>query len=132
MDAFDVTTPARRFQEEDAALSYSGPWTHDNRNRTWSEGSAATASTAGASVTFSFTGTAVSWIGCRKASTGPARVSIDGVFIQQVETYEPVPIEGYQHTVFRSGTLARAAHTITIEALTTGAFVVVDAFDVYP
>lgn len=132
VDAFDVSTPGRRFQEEDAAIAYSGPWNHDNRNRTWSEGSAATTSTAGATVTFAFTGTSVSWIGCRKASTGLAKVYIDGAFIRQIDTYEVPPIEGYQHTIFRADGLASGAHTLTIEAVVTGSIVVVDAFDVHP
>jgi hypothetical protein len=132
VDAFDVSTPGRRFQEEDAAITYSGPWNHDNRNRTWSEGSAATTSTAGATVTFAFTGTSVSWIGCRKASTGLAKVYIDGAFIRQIDTYEVPPIEGYQHTIFRADGLASGAHTLTIEAVVTGSIVVVDAFDVHP
>jgi hypothetical protein len=132
VDAFDVSTPGQRFQEEDAAVTYGGPWNHDNRNRTWSEGSAATTSTAGATVTFAFTGTSASWIGCRKASTGLARVYIDGALVRQIDTYEVPPIEGYQHTIFRADGLASGAHTLTIEAVVTGSIVVVDAFDVHP
>ena len=132
VDAFDVTTPGRRFQEEAAAVAYSGDWTHGNVNRTWSEGAAATSVTAGARVTFTFTGTSVSWIGCRKLSTGLANVYLDDAFVEQINTYEPSPIEGYQHTVFRADGLANGTHTLSIEAVTTGAFIVVDAFDVRP
>lgn len=106
VDAFDVTTPGRRFQEEDAAVSYSGDWNHNNRNRTWSEGAVSTSNTLGARVTFTFTGTSVSWIGCRKLSTGLAKVYLDGVFVRDVDTYLPTPIEGYQHTAFRADGLA--------------------------
>ncbi|HEU4646999.1 MAG TPA: hypothetical protein VFS80_15705, partial [Burkholderiales bacterium] len=63
VDAFDVMAPGRRFQERHPALVYSGLWNHGNVNRTWSEGSASTSDTAGARVTFTFTGTSVSWIG---------------------------------------------------------------------
>ena len=132
VDAFDVTTPGRRFQEEDAAVTYSGAWNHGNVNRTWSEGTVSTSVTAGARVTFTFTGTSVSWIGCRKLSTGLANVYLDGVLKRVVDTYEQTPIEGYQNTVFRADGLANGTHTLAIEALTTGGFIVVDAFDVRP
>jgi hypothetical protein len=138
LDAFDVTTPGTRFQEEDPAVAYSGIWTHGNLNRTWSEGTVATSNVAGSQATFTFTGTSVSWIGCRKASTGIGRVYLDGVFVAEIDTFEPFPIEGYQNTLFRADGLANGTHTLTIEA--TGrqnpaagsAYVVVDAFDVRP
>jgi hypothetical protein len=132
VDAFDVTTPGRRYQERDAAVTYSGAWLHGNVNRTWSEGAASTSAAAGARVTFTFTGTSVSWIGCRKHSTGRARVFLDGVFVEEINTFEPPPIEGYQHTVFRADGLTSGTHTLTIEGASEGAFIVVDAFDVRP
>jgi hypothetical protein len=133
VDAFDVMAPGTRFQENHPALAYSGDWVHGNVNRTWSEGSASrTAGTAGARVTFTFTGTSVSWIGCRKLSTGIANVYLDNVLVEQINTYEPFPIEGYQHTVFRKDGLTPGTHTLTIEAASTGGFLVVDAFDVRP
>jgi hypothetical protein len=132
VDAFDVMAPGTRFQENHSALAYSGDWIHGNVNRTWSEGSASTSATAGARVTFTFTGTSVSWIGCRKLSTGIARVFLDGVFAEEINTYEPFPIEGYQHTVFRADGLTPGTHTLTIESASSGGFIVVDAFDVRP
>lgn len=132
VDAFDVAAPGRRYQERDAAVTYSGAWFHGNRNRTWSEGAASTSAAAGASVTFTFTGTSVSWIGCRKLSTGIAKVFLDGVLVREIDTYLPPPIEGYQHTVFRADGLTSGTHTLTIEGASEGAFIVVDAFDVRP
>ena len=133
VDAFDVTTPGRRYQERDAAVTYSGTWLHGNVNRTWSEGAASTSAAAGARVTFTFTGTSVSWIGCRKHSTGFANVYLDDVLVEEmINTYEPPPIEGYQHTVFRADGLTPGTHTLTIEGASEGAFIVVDAFDVRP
>ncbi|MEX2198387.1 MAG: hypothetical protein WD886_06215 [Burkholderiales bacterium] len=132
VDAFDVRAPGTRFQENHPALAYSGDWFHRNVNRTWSEGSASTSATPGARVTFTFTGTSVSWIGLRKASTGIANVYLDGVFVEQINTYEPVPIEGYQHTVFRADGLTPGTHTLTLESASSGGFLVVDAFDVRP
>lgn len=132
VDAFDVKAPGTRFQENHPSIAYSGDWFHGNVNRTWSEGSASTSATPGARVTLAFTGTSVSWIGLRKASTGIARVFLDGVFVQEINTYEPVPIEGYQHTVFRADGLTPGTHTLTIESASSSGFIVVDAFDVRP
>jgi trimeric autotransporter adhesin len=135
VDAFDVRAPGTRFQENHPALAYSGDWIHGNVNRTWSEGSASTSDpngTAGARVTFTFTGTSVSWIGLRKHTTGIARVFLDGNFVRDINTYEPTPIEGYQHTVFRADGLTPGTHTLTLESASSGGFLVVDAFDVRP
>jgi hypothetical protein len=138
VDAFDVTAPGVRFQEEDAALSYSGNWIHGNLNRPWSEGTVSSSDTAGARTTFTFTGTSVTWIGCRKLTTGIARVYVDGTFVREIDTYEPAPIEGYQTPVFTASGLAPGTHTLTIEATgrrnpsASSSHVVIDAFDVRP
>jgi hypothetical protein len=132
VDAFDVTTPGMRFEEGDARIAYSGRWIRSNVNRSWSEGAAHTTETAGASATFSFTGTSVSWISCQKASIGPARVYLDGVLVAQITNFRRAPIEGYQRTIFRADGLTNGPHTLTIEATTSTGFVVVDAFDVHP
>jgi hypothetical protein len=93
---------------------------------------------AGSQATFTFTGTSVSWISCRKATTGIGRVYLDGVFVAEIDTFEPFPIEGYQNTMFRADGLTNGTHTLTIEATgrqnpaASSAYVVVDAFDVRP
>lgn len=131
VDAVDVTTPGRRYQEEDSALAYSGDWIYKNPNRTWSEGTMASSNEVGASVTFSFTGTSVSWIGCRKLSTGNATVYLDNVLVGDFDTYLPEPIEAYQTTIYRADNLPNTAHTLRIVVASTG-YIVVDAFDVRP
>ena len=88
VDAFDVTTPGRRFEEGDAKITYTGPWIRHNVNRSWSEGAAHTTETAGARATFSFTGTSVSWISCQKASIGPAKVYLDGALVAATQKQE--------------------------------------------
>jgi hypothetical protein len=138
VDAFDVMTPGFRYQEEDAAILYSGAWNHGNLNKSWSEGTVSSSDAAGARATFTFTGTSVTWIGCRKLTTGIARVYVDGNFVREIDTYEPPPIEGYQTPVFTASGLAPGTHTLTIEATgrrnpaASSAYVVVDAFDVRP
>jgi hypothetical protein len=136
VDAFDVMTPGRRYENDDPLVSYSGNvWNRNHIARVWSGGSAATSNVQGATVTFRFTGTSVSWIGCRKSSAGgTAKVYIDGVLAKEITLRESYPIEGYQMTVFRADGLAPGTHTITVEvaSATDGPYVVVDAFDVHP
>ena len=135
VDAWDVIRPGRRYEERDPSITYVGAWHMHNDARVWTEGATATSNETGATATFSFTGTSVSWIGCRKSSAGgTARVILDGVVVQQVNLHESYPIEGYQKTVFRADGLSNGPHTLTVEVTspTGGSYVVVDAFDVHP
>jgi hypothetical protein len=143
VDAFDVTKVGTRFEETDGSVTYTGYWWQGNRNKAWSMGTIAVSNTPGARATFTFNGTSVRWIGCRKFTMGIANVYLDGVFVAEIDTYAPLPTEGYQDTIFEATGLASGSHTLTIEAtgrqnpaasnasnLTVG--VVVDAFDVRP
>ena len=132
VDAFDVTTPGRRYQEGDPAITYVGGWTDRNDARVWSEGGAAATDQAGATATFSFTGTSVSWITCQKSNQGRARVYIDGAFVTEINNRKSLPIEAFQYAAFRADGLTNGPHTLTIEVVADGPFIVVDAFDVHP
>jgi hypothetical protein len=137
VDAFDVTAPGLRWQETDPAVVFTGAWTQGNRNRTWSEGTAAVSGTPGARATFNFSGTEVRWVGFRAARTGIANVYLDGVFVAEVDTFA-AGAEGYQATAYTLSGLAPGAHTLVVEATgrknpaATNNYVVVDAFDVMP
>jgi hypothetical protein len=133
VDAFDVVTPGRRYEEYDPSIVYVGKtWTPHNDARVWSEGATATSNEPDSTATFSFTGTSVSWIGCMKGSAGgTADVFIDGVFQQRVQLNENYPTEGYQMTVFRKDGLPFGPHALKLQVVNTnGSYVVVDAFDV--
>ena len=138
VDAFDVTTPGKRVEADDPknadpSMSFVGAWNF-NQARVWSDGATTTSNQANASVTFSFTGTSVSWIGCSKASAGgSAKILIDGALKKEVSLGRRVGIEGYQRTIYREDGLTNGPHTLMlIITSTTGAYVVVDAFDVHP
>lgn len=144
VDAFDVTTPGRRheqgdvrlskhFEDGDTTITYVGSWTH-NDARVWTEEASATSNQQTATVTFTFNGTSVSWIGCEKQSAGgDARIFLDGAFVKDVHLFKKNPIEGFQTTIFRADGLAPGPHELKIEVTSnTGAYVVVDAFDVRP
>ena len=134
VDAFDVMTPGRRYEDDDPAITYHGFW-GPNVARVWTGGRSRTSNDFGQKLTFNFTGTSVSWIGCRKSSAGGwAKVYIDGVFVREVRLKESYPIEGYQLPVFRQDGLAPGPHSLMIEvtSATNGPYVVIDAFDVHP
>ena len=122
-----------RFEETDPSIAYSGGWT-PNGSFSWSGGTAAFSTAPGARATFTFTGPSVSWIGGRASSTGIARISLDGVFLTEVDTYSKT-LE-VRVTMFAATGLTNTSHTLTIEvtgrqnASATGALLVVDAFDV--
>jgi hypothetical protein len=142
VDAFDVMTPGRRYENNERlannqrAVTYTGDWQTNHVSRIWSGGSASTSNHPGNTATFRFTGTSVSWIGCRKSSaSGTANVYIDGVLVREVRmSGVSYPQEAYQTTVFRVDGLAPGPHTLTVEVISRegGPYVVVDAFDVHP
>ncbi len=116
--------------EEDGPVPvvYNGSWT-PGLTRTWSGGTARYTATACGRVTFSFRGTSVAWYGWRGPAGGQARVYLDGVLVETVDTFasneQPVPL-----VVWSRGGLAQGPHTLVIEAVTTGPDVFVDAFEV--
>jgi hypothetical protein len=135
VDAFDVTTPGRRYEEGDLSkISYVGSWIPHNDARVWSEGASRSSFQTNASATFSFTGTSVSWIGASKASAGgSASIFLDGAFVREVRLGRPLGIEGYQRTIFRADGLTDGPHTLMLVVTSISeSYVVVDAFDVHP
>jgi VCBS repeat-containing protein len=125
--------PAVRFEETDPSIGYTSGWSPD-ADASLSNGAAAVSDTSGAQATFMFTGTSVSWIGGRSDETGIARVSLDGSFVAEVDTYSKT--KEIQVPLFTAVALTNTNHTLSIEvtgqknAAATLAFVIVDAFDV--
>src|SRR6266511_98934 len=140
VDAFDVTlSPSAptitRYQETDPATSYTGTWSTAGLSF-WSGETASYSGAAGDTATFTFTGTAVRWIGQRAFTGGIANVFLDGVFQAQVDTYVPLQ-EEYQAAMYVTTGLANTSHTLAIEVtgqknpFSQGTWVFVDAFDVF-
>jgi hypothetical protein len=129
IDAFDATL---RSEQDGPAVAYAGAWGTD-RDASYSGGSAAGSVETGASATFTFAGTSVSWIGDRDDASGIARVLIDGVPRAEIDTYAPAPQA--QARIYTLSGLPAGIHTLTIEVtgshgpLATGARVRVDAFE---
>jgi hypothetical protein len=139
VDAFDVPAPTvTRVQETDPSLTFSAGWAvFGQTSQQWSGGTARVADTGGPQVTFTFTGTAVAWVGLSADRCGIARVVLDGVALPEVDTYSNREVFfGVQAEVFRATNLPSGSHTLTIEATgrrnpaATGTMIVVDAFEV--
>ena len=122
-----------RYEETNVNLLYAGTWTTLSGS-TYSGGSFAYTSTAGASVTATFTGTHLTWIAKTGPSYGRARVTLDGGTPVMVDLYNPNMLA--QQQVWNTGTLVSGNHTVKIEwtgqknALSSYAYVDLDALDV--
>ena len=136
VDGFEVTMSGTRHQDTDPAIAYGDGWIQDNRDKAYSEGATAESNTVGAQATITFTGTGIRWIGARGPQCGIARISLDGVVVEDsFDTY--FETEGPQSTDFFKDGLPSRTHTLTIEvigkrAISSNAWILIDAFDVIP
>jgi type IV secretory pathway VirB10-like protein len=129
---------ATRFEENDLALKATGAWQKRGPEvATFSGGTATSSATSQASATFTFTGSSVVWLGLKCNVCGIAKVSIDGGAATSIDTAgsaAPGNPGLKSEPVFSAANLAAGSHTLTITVAgttsTSGAHVVVDAFDV--
>jgi hypothetical protein len=138
----DTTPPdvVTRFEETSSAISAgpAGAWVLRGAEvAAFSGGSAGSSNVTGATATFTFTGTAVGWIGLRCSVCGIASVSIDGGTATSVDTAGPAAPGSpglTSESVFATTGLASGNHTLVITVTGTstsgGAHIIVDAFDV--
>ena len=96
--------------DRDSALLYSGTWTNDN-NANFHNGTARYTAEADASVTFTFTGTAIQWYGQNDTNFGTANVYIDDVLM---ETVNVNGIMTAQKLLYSKTDLTPGSHTIRI------------------
>jgi len=123
-------------RSEESAATEIGFWTsYGAETGTFSGGSIVASNVAASTALFSFTGTAVSWIGVKCNVCGVAAVSIDAGAPTTVNTAGPNAPGGLtSESVFSVSGLAASNHTISITVTgmssSGGAYVAVDAFDV--
>jgi len=123
-------------RSEESAATQLGFWTnYGAETGTFSGGSIVASNVAASTAMFSFTGTAVSWIGVKCNVCGIAAVSIDGGAPSTVNTAGPNAPGGLaSEPVFSASGLATTSHMITIAVTgmssSGGSYVAVDAFDV--
>jgi hypothetical protein len=138
VDAFDVRS---RFEERDSAVTYAGTWQHEHMDKDYSGGSpnvgggtASRSATAGASAEFTFTGSAIQFIGWRGPAAGIADISLDGVPVERVDLYAAT--DQMRATVFSATGLGSGSHTLRIDVTglrnpaSANSWVAIDAFDV--
>ena len=108
--------------DRDASLVYSGTW-HDDSASTFLDGTARYTLDANASVSFTFTGTAIQWYGQNDTNFGTAKVYIDGILAETVNVNGPMIS---QKLLFSKTGLPAGEHTILV--VRTSATIDVDYF----
>ena len=103
-------------QNSSASLVYTGAWTttSDAAN---SAGSVKGSSAAGDSVSYTFSGRAVSWVTTLGATAGEVQVWVDGVLASTVDTHADAPT--YRQVVFSTSWSSYASHTIKLVVVGT-------------
>jgi beta-galactosidase GanA len=132
-------TAGYTYDDADPALAYTGSWTHAGASAGFTNGdfdsTESFSTTAGDTVSVTFNGTAVQWIGPRNTNGGIATVAIDGSQAGTVDTYAPGGKQ-FQQVLLRQTGLAAGSHTLTItvtgqkNAASSADTVVVDAVNV--
>ena len=121
-----IAAPGARIEESNSAVILSGAWTSADPRLEWSGGAAVQSDVVGATVSFTFKGTSVRWLGSRGRGMGTARVTVDGQSARQVDLF--MAPNNVRAAVLTINDLSDATHTLTIEVVS--GLVVVDAFDV--
>lgn len=111
-----ATTPLHRFSETSARIAYTGTWRQASHSG-FRGGGARYATAAGATASFTFTGTKVVWYGPVGPTRGQAKVSIDGTYVKTVNLYRS-SFRARIAVFARSWATARQ-HTVTIEVVGT-------------
>src|SRR5688572_4103923 len=122
------TAPAStvvRYEQTATSVHFVGTW-FPNGGSFNSGGSAQLAMNLGSEVIFTFSGTAVDWIGYRDAWSGSGDVYLDGALVRTVNTYSAS--DEAQAVLFRATGLSAGSHSLRIA--TKGSWIWVDAFDV--
>lgn len=131
--AAPATALATRYEQTNGYLSYAGSW-RTARSTNYSGSTAKRASTSGAAMTTTFTGSSLTWIASTSLLNGKARVTLDEGTPVLVDLYSSRPL--YRQAVYTTGPLANTTHTLKIEwtgqkyFLSASADVNVDALEI--
>jgi len=126
-DSFTFMT---RYDQTDSRFGYSGTWAQFSTASAW-KGSYGRASTSGASVTITFSGTRLDWIAMKGTTTGIADVYLDDVRKKTIDLANPTAV--YQQNVWSTGDLTSGVHRVRIvrsSASASGKYLTIDAVDV--
>ncbi len=106
----------RRYSEKTASIAYTGAWKSASYWR-YAGGAVKYATTAGATASFTFTGTKVIWYGPVGPTRGKARVLIDGTYVATVDQH--AKSFSARKAVFAKAWATAGPHTIVIEVAGT-------------
>ena len=111
--------------DSNAGIHYAGRWATAGHPR-YTGGRAHWSKQAGATATFTFTGTRIQWFGPVGPTRGQARVSIDGVAVKVVNLHRGSFVA--RSLLFAKAWSTSGRHTLTIEVVGTAghALVAVD------
>jgi hypothetical protein len=108
--------PLHRYSEASAAIRYAGSW-RSASHRGYAGGAVRYATAAGATASFTFTGTKVIWYGPVGPTRGQARIRIDGTYVTTVILFRSS--FAAQKAVFTRGWATAGKHTLLIEVVGT-------------
>ena len=108
-----VTLNVGTYQEDNAALVYTGTWksrtSNDYDNNALKLGTA-----TNSAVEFTFNGTSFEWYGTKANNRGIATIYIDGKEVKSVDAY--ASSTAFTELLYKSDTLASGTHTVKIVA----------------
>jgi alpha-galactosidase len=117
--------------DSSASITYNQTW-HSETNTSCIGNDAHYTDTANAYVQFTFTGTAITWVGQKDVNFGNASVYLDGVLQATIDCYSSTDM--YQQALYQKTGLANSSHTIRIvctgtkNSRSSGRVIDIDAF----
>jgi hypothetical protein len=114
--AYGATFRVTAVSQASASVHYRGTWS-TSTSSTWWGGTAKSSSKAGSTVSYTFTGRSIAWVGLKAASRGKAYVYINGVLKATVDLYSATTLK--QRIVWSASYSTLATRTITIKVLGT-------------
>jgi hypothetical protein len=98
-------------EQTSSKITYSGTW-NTSTGVAYSGGSVRHASTAGRSVSYTFTGRGIAFVSARGPTRGSAKVYIDGTLAATVSLYRSTTM--YRYVAFQRAWSSSGKHTIKI------------------
>ncbi len=126
----DLPAAGQPIEETDTRLAWSGAWAVDSQPAA-TAGRAVAAAEAGATGSFAFRGSNVTWYTAKSPHGGVARLVLDGQPLAEVDLYNPFPVAQYALTFTDLGP---GPHLLTVTVTgarnprSLGSHVVVDGF----
>ena len=111
-----TTSPVRRYSEKSSSIAYRGTWKSASY-RGYAGHAATYATAAGATATFTFTGSKVIWYGPVGPTRGKAKVLIDGAYVTTIDLHASSFTA--RTAVFSKSWSTAASHTLVIEVAGT-------------